>query len=284
MGEEKQQCAVCGGGGFWQSLLGGVRKLVPFGKRREKLEHVGVDRIDDNPHQPRTYILAEPHDDLKMSIAQYGVIVPIIVNRMKGGRYTLVAGQRRLEAARELGHEAVPAVVRSMNKREMMEVTYLENLHREDLSRVDVVRMFDRIKRRYPQLREEELAVAMGLERNGLSEARALLDLPIPALEALRAGMISEEHARAVSEIDDPDRMLEVIEAVYRETLDVECTQALVDRVLNRPARFIANDDSPHYHRSSCPFARLIPPDRRARFYSRKEAVKRGKIACMNCL
>lgn len=278
------KCTVCGGGGFWRAFFGGFRKIFSGRRNGDHYRHVPIAEIGDNPYQPRTYILAEPHDDLKMSIAQYGVIVPIIVNRKKSGGYTLVAGQRRLQAARELGLESIPSLVRTLNQREMMEVTYLENLHREDLTQVDVVKMFDRLRRKYPNVGEEDLAVAMGLDVESLRRARSLLNLPIPALEALRAGMITEEHARVVAEIPDSDLMLEAVEMVYQEKLDLEATQALIDRMLKKPARFVAGDESTHFHSPSCPFAQLIPDEKRAGYYSRQEANQRGKIACMQCL
>src|SRR6185295_20120694 len=97
----------------------------------------------------------------------------------------------------------------------------LENLHREDLSQIDVVMMFDRIHRKYPRIEESEIAEAMGLKVDELQHARTLLDLPIPVLEALRANMITEGHARVISAISDPDAPLEVIELVYNATLGI---------------------------------------------------------------
>jgi ParB family chromosome partitioning protein len=166
----------------------------------------------------------------------------------------------------------------------MMEVSYLENLHREDLSKVDVVMMFDRISRKCRGVDEKTLAEAMGLDTDGLRHARGLLDLPVPACEALRAGMITEEHAKIVAEIDDPDVMLEVIEMVYNEKIGVEETREVVDRIVKKEPNYVTSDASVHYHSPACPFTQLIPEDRRMKFYSKKEATRRGKIPCMQCL
>jgi len=284
MERANNRCIVCGSGGFWRNFFSGVRRMIPFRGRREVLERIPVAEIADNPFQPRTYIRAEPHDDLKMSIAQFGVIVPVIVNRRRDGGFTLVAGQRRLQAARELGLETIPAIIRRMETREMMEVTYLENLHREDLGRADVVQMFDRILKKYPGMAEEELAVAMGLDAAALRQARELLDLPIPVLEAVRAGMVTEGQGRWIAQLPDPESMLEAVEMTVQDRLDLESTRAMVERMLRRPPRFVSNADSPHYHSPSCPFAQFIPAEKQARFYSKKEARRRGKIACMQCL
>jgi ParB family chromosome partitioning protein len=165
-----------------------------------------------------------------------------------------------------------------------MEVSYLENLHREDLTKIDVVQMFDRIHRKYPKIEEGDLADAMGLEVEDLRHARSLLDLPIPVLEALRAGMITEAHARPLSEVSDPDVQLEIIELVYNEKLSVEETQEMVARVTRKEPSYVTADQAAHFHAPSCPFAQLIPDDRKMKFYSKKEVSKRGKLPCMQCL
>ena len=276
-------CTHCGGNSVWKNITEGVKRVFRLKKQEDRLMYIPVDGVDQNPYQPREYVQQEPLEELKKSIEQYGVIVPIIVNR-KGKRFTLVAGQRRLAAARELGFKFVPAIVRTLNPRQMMEISYLENLHREELSTIDVVQMFDRIHRKYPRIEETDLAEAMGLKVDELRHARNLLDLPIPALEALRAGMITEGHAQFVKEIADPDAQLEVIEMVFNEKLGVEETKELVDRVTHKEASYVTADQAAHFHSPSCPYAQLIPEDRKQKFYSKREVTKRGKIPCMQCL
>jgi len=283
MGNTSHVCKHCGGNSFWRSFVEGLKRVFSFRRKDDRLMYIPVDRIDHNPFQPREYFLEEPHENLKKSIEVYGVIVPIIVNR-KGSRYTLVAGQRRLKAAREVGYRYIPAIVRTLNPQQMMEVSYLENLHREDLSTIDVVKMFDRIRRKHPGIHENDMADAMGLDVDRLRHARSLMDLPIPPLEALRAGMISEGHAHLVSQITDPDAQLEVIELIYNEKLGIEETQEIVNRVTNKEPSYVTAEQAAHFHAPSCPFAQLIPEDRKLKFYSKREAARRGKIPCMQCL
>ena len=283
MGETKHVCNHCGGNSVWRSIVDGVKRVFKFKRQEDRLMYIPVEKVDHNPYQPREYVIEEPLEKLRKSIEQYGVIVPIIVNR-HSKRFTLVAGQRRLQAARELGFKFVPAIVRTLNPRQMMEVSYLENLHREELSKVDVVMMFDRIHRKYPRIEENEIAEAMGLQVDELRHARTLLDLPIPVLEALRANMISEGHARAISAISDPDAQLETIEMVYNEKLGIEETQELVNRVTNKEAAYITADQAAHFHAPTCPFAQLIPEDRKQKFHSKKEVARKGKVPCMQCL
>jgi ParB family chromosome partitioning protein len=283
MGEVRHNCAHCGGHSVWRGIVNGFKRVFGLARKEDRLMYVPVDEVDANPFQPREYVLEEPLGPLKQSIEQYGVIVPIIVNR-QGKRYTLVAGQRRLQAAREIGFKFIPAIVRTMNARQMMEVGALENLHREDLSKIDVVLMFDRIHRKYPRIEEQDMAEAMGLKVDDLRHARGLLELPVPALEALRAGMISEGHAQVVAQVSDPDAQLEVIEIVYNEKLAIEDTQELVNRVTGKEPSYVTADQASHFHSPSCPFAQLIPEDRKLKFYSRKDVAKRGKVPCMQCL
>jgi len=283
MGETKHVCNHCGGNSLWRGFVDGLKRVFRLKRQEDRLMYVPVEKVDQNPYQPREYVIDEPLGDLKKSIEQYGVIVPIIVNR-HSGRFTLVAGQRRLQAARELGFKFIPAIVRSLNPRQMMEVSYLENLHREELSKIDVVMMFDRIHRKYPRIEENEIAEAMGLKVDELRHARTLLDLPIPVLEALRANMISEGHARAISAISDPDAQLETIEMVYNEKLGLEETQELVNRMTNKDAAYVTADQAAHFHAPTCPFAQLIPDDRKLKFHSKKEVARKGKVPCMQCL
>jgi ParB family chromosome partitioning protein len=283
MGETKHACNHCGGNSVWRSIVDGVKRVFKFKRQEDRLMYIPIEKVDQNPYQPREYVVEEPLEKLRKSIEQYGVIVPIIVNR-HSGRFTLVAGQRRLQAARELGFKFIPAIVRTLNPRQMMEVSYLENLHREELSKIDVVLMFDRIHRKYPRIEENEIAEAMGLKVDELRHARTLLELPIPVLEALRANMISEGHARAISAISDPDAQLETIEMVYNEKLGIEETQELVNRVTNKEAAYITADQAAHFHAPTCPFAQLIPEDRKLKFHSKKEVARKGKVPCMQCL
>jgi ParB-like chromosome segregation protein Spo0J len=144
--------------------------------------------------------------------------------------------------------------------------------------------MFDRIHRKYPRIEENEIAEAMGLKVDELRHARTLLDLPIPVLEALRANMISEGHARTISAISDPDAQLETIEMVYNEKLGLEETQELVNRMTNKAAAYVTADQAAHFHAPTCPFAQLIPEDRKLKFHSKKEVARKGKVPCMQCL
>ncbi|HTF57273.1 MAG TPA: ParB/RepB/Spo0J family partition protein [Planctomycetota bacterium] len=278
-------CKHCGSGGFWSALGRGFRSLLRPSRREDRLSYIPVDEIHDNPQQPREYVVEGPHASLKASIEKYGVIVPVIVNR-DHGRYVLIAGQRRLMAARELGMKMIPAIVRTLSPREMMQVATLENLHRESLNPIDLVLMLDRLRLRCPGVTETDLAHTMGLKPEEVARGRALLKLPVPVQEALRAGMVTEAQAEIVADIEDPNVQLEVVEMAYNAGPEMadEDLRGVVDRINRKEPSFITTDGSPHFHATHCPYAVMIPDDRRLKFYTKREAGRRGKVACMQCL
>ena len=278
-------CKHCGTSGFWGNFLEAVRGVFRLKRKQDRLEYIPCGDIKDNPHQPREYVVEGPHASLKASIEKYGVIVPVIVNR-DHGRYVLIAGQRRLMAARDLGMKMIPAIVRTLGAREMMQVATLENLHRESLIPIDLVLMLDRLRPRCPGVSEADLAATMGLKPEEIARGRSLLKFPVPVQEALRAGMITEVQADIIAEIEDANVQLEVVEMVYNAGPDMadEDLRGVVDRIIRKEPSYVTTDGSPHFHASHCPYAIGIPDERREKFYTKREAGRRGKVACMQCL
>jgi ParB family chromosome partitioning protein len=285
MSDTGHLCRHCGTGGFWSGVGRFFRSLAKPSRKEDRLQYIAIDEIQDNPFQPREYVVEAPHATLRASIEKYGVIVPIIVNR-DHGRYVLIAGQRRLMAARDLGMKMIPAIVRTIGTREMMQVAALENLHRESLNPIDLVLMLDRLRPRCPGVSEADLAATMGLKPEEISRGRAMMKLPVPVQEALRAGMISGTQAEVIAEIPDSNVQLEVVEMVYNAGPEMadEDLRGVVDRIIRREPNYVTTDGSPHFHASHCPYAIGIPDDRREKFYTKREAGRRGKVACMQCL
>jgi ParB family chromosome partitioning protein len=285
MSDTEHLCRHCGSGGFWGAVARGFRGLVRPSRNEDRLQYIPIDEIQDNPYQPREYVVEAPHATLRSSIEKYGVIVPIIVNR-DHGRYVLIAGQRRLMAARDLGMKMIPAIIRTLGTREMMQVATLENLHRESLNPIDLVMMLDRLRPRCPGVSEADLAATMGLKPEEIARGRAMLKLPIPVQEALRAGMITETQAAIIAEITDANVQLEVVEMAYNAGAELgeEDLRGVVDRIIRKEPAYVTTNGSPHFHASHCPYAIGIPDERREKFYTKREAGRRGKVACMQCL
>lgn len=252
------------------------------GAKGSEFQHIPTDKIEANPYQPREFLDKQGLADLKRSMKQYGIIVPLIVKR-EGAGYQLVAGQRRLQAAKEIGMKFVPAIVRTLSVREMMEVSYLENLHRSELNGIDVVQMFERICTEYPEIGRERLASMLGLDLKKLTRDKELLKMPVLLQEAVRRGMINEEHARLLRSLDSK-ATIAAIEEIYRNRLSIEETDELINRLTKKKPKYISSANSQHFHSPECPYSKLFEEGDRTLYYSKREAVMSGKRACLTCL
>lgn len=175
----------------------GLDAILPPGGRENGLRQVPVDLIDPNPRQPRrdfdTVALAE----LAESIRTRGVLQPAVVRGLPGGRYELVAGERRMRAARLAGLDSIPAMVRDADDWERLDLALAENMARQDLNAVEEARacamLVDDLG-----LTREEVGKRVGRSRSAISNLIRLLDLPEEALELIERGDLSEGHGRAI--------------------------------------------------------------------------------------
>lgn len=163
-----------------------------------------VAMIRANPDQPRQRIDAESISALSESIAEAGVIQPLVVRPLADGRYELIAGERRWRAAREAGLETVPVLVRDEDAGRRMQTALIENVAREDLNPVDEARACAALVEELG-LSKEELARRLGRTRPAISNLIRLLDLPDEVLELLASGELSEGHGRAILQAQDND-------------------------------------------------------------------------------
>lgn len=167
-----------------------------------ELRELPVESIEPNPQQPRTRFEAAALDALAGSIASAGLLQPLIVRPVEGGRFELVAGERRWRAAQKAGLDRVPAVIRSSPEDERLQAALIENMVREDLNPVDEARacaaLVDDLG-----ISKEELARRVGRSRASISNLIRLLDLPDEVLTLLERGDLSEGHGRAILQVDD---------------------------------------------------------------------------------
>ena len=175
----------------------------------EELRQIPVELITPNPHQPRSAFDEESLMGLADSIRERGVLQPVLVRPLLGGRYELVAGERRWRAARAAELETIPAVVRQHDDAASLEVALIENMVREDLNPVDEARacvaLVDDLG-----LTREEIGLRVGRSRVAVSNLIRLLELPDEALELLEAGRLTEGHGRALLTADDHGRRREL--------------------------------------------------------------------------
>jgi ParB family transcriptional regulator, chromosome partitioning protein len=176
----------------------GLAAIIPEASAEApELRDLPLDLIQPNPAQPRTRFDPASISSLAASIADAGMVQPLIVRPLGDGRYELTAGERRWRAAREAGVQTVPAIVRDEAEAERLQTALIENMAREDLNPVDEARACTAMVEDLG-LSREELARRLGRSRSAISNLIRLLDLPDEALELLASGELSEGHGRAL--------------------------------------------------------------------------------------
>jgi ParB family transcriptional regulator, chromosome partitioning protein len=195
----------------------------------EELLQVPVDQIDPNPLQARTVFQTEKLQELSQSIKVNGVIQPLVV-RKRGGRYQLVAGERRWRAAKMSGLTRVPVVVQEISDEQLLEVTLIENIQREDLTAIEVARAFDRLVKEL-NLSHEEIASRTGKDRTTITNTLRLLRLPGDIQQLLSEHRLSMGHARAILGLPTPELQRQVAEKASSQGLSVRQVERLIQRM-----------------------------------------------------
>jgi ParB family chromosome partitioning protein len=200
--------------------------LPPAREQGESLQEIPVDLLDPNPRQPRTRFEDAELRELAESVGARGMLQPVLVRPLVGGRYELVAGERRLRAAKLAGLDRVPAVVRSTEENERLELALIENMARQDLNSVDAARacaaLVDELG-----LTKEEVGRRIGRSRVAISNMVRLLELPDEVLAMLESGELSEGHGRAILQLRDRSQQRALARRVRDEGLSVRKTEAL---------------------------------------------------------
>jgi ParB family chromosome partitioning protein len=210
----------------------GLDALIPREAPSRQTPEIPVDRIARNPHQPRTRFDDDETADLAASIAQHGVLQPILVRATADGSYELIAGERRLRAARAAGLSHIPAVVRDTTVGEPLELALVENIQRADLNAIDEARAYRELIDRFG-LSHEEVAGKVGKSRVAVSNALRLLDLAPETREAISDGRISEGHGRALAALTVAELQRAALLVVLDRHLSVRQTEELVRRKRN---------------------------------------------------
>ena len=192
-------------------------------------ERVELSRIVPNRHQPRVRFDEEGIAELAASIAQLGVLQPLLVTPLEDGGYMLVSGERRLRAARRAGLTSVPVVIRDVDDRELLEMALVENLQREDLDPIEEATGYHDLIGEF-ELTQAQVAERVGRSRPAVANALRLLDLPDEIQALVRDRRLSAGHARALLGLDDRRRMAPVAKKIVREGLSVRQVERLVRR------------------------------------------------------
>jgi ParB family chromosome partitioning protein len=223
-----------------KALGKGLEALIPDIKAEQAAGEVGVveldiDSISANPYQPRSTMSEVSLEDLRHSISEKGILQPVIVRR-NSGRYELVAGERRLRAAKLAQLPTVPAIIRQVSDSEALEIALVENLQREDLNPIDEARGYKELIRRF-NLTQEDLARKIGKDRSTIANVLRLLNLPDEVKKGLEEGKINMGHARALLGLSDGRQIEGVYRTILHRGLSVRQVESMVRRRLRGKVR-----------------------------------------------
>lgn len=225
--------------------VGMVRVAEETPPRLPGLLEVGVENIVPNPRQPRQEMRTEELDELAASVAEHGILQPLVVTRTSDeGIYSLIAGERRWRAAILAGLTTVPALVKEASSREMLELALVENLQRADLNSLEAATAYQALVEEFG-LKQEEVASRVGKSRQAVSNALRLLNLPAVIQESLALGLITEGHARAILQVPDEELQIRLMEQTVAEGLNVRQVEALARRLAENRERPTAKEEQP---------------------------------------
>lgn len=208
----------------------GLDALIPGARDDRGVLELPLDRVERNPDQPRLAFDEAQLGELAASIAVHGILQPIVVRELADGRWELIAGERRLRAARIAGLETIPAIVREEDGGETsLELALIENIQREDLNAIETALAYRELIDRFG-LTHDAVARQIGKSRVAVSNALRLLDLAPETQQAIVEGRISEGHGRALAAITIVELQRAVLAVVLERGLSVRQTEELVRR------------------------------------------------------
>jgi len=188
---------------------------------------IELNDIDVNPYQPRSYFNEETLRELASSIKELGIIQPITVRKLEGNKFQLVSGERRFRASKLIGNSTIPAYIRIANDQEMLEMALVENIQRKDLDPIEVALSYQRLIEEI-DLTQEEMSKRVGKKRSTITNYLRLLKLDPIIQTGMRDGFLSMGHGRALINIENTERQLNIYEKIILEKLSVRQTEQLV--------------------------------------------------------
>ena len=200
---------------------------------------VPLDQIDVNPKQPRHDFDDEAMSELAASIKMHDIIQPLTVSKLPNGKYRLISGERRLRASKIAGIKDVPVYIRQANDQQLLELSLLENLQRKDLNAIEIALSYKRLMDEL-EYTQEQVSERMGKERSTVANYIRLLKLPPDIQVAVRTGVISMGHARALINVDLVDKQLYIFNEIKKNGLSVRQTEELVRKIYTSGAVKVA--------------------------------------------
>lgn len=204
------------------ALFNDNRTNVSVGISAEEFptQEIDVSLIDRNPNQPRKTFNEDSLKEMANSIATYGVLQPLLLVKTEGGRYLIIAGERRFRASLLAGLKSVPAIVRELTPQQIQEISLIENLHREDLNAIEAAEGMRELMENHA-LTQEEVAQRIGKSRPYVTNTLRLLQLPDEVTDLVRSGELSPGHARSLISIDDKAVLVDMAKKAVQRKMSV---------------------------------------------------------------
>lgn len=214
----------------------GLDALIPTSNPQESgdegIRKIPINQVLPNPHQPRYNFRENELTELSQSIQEHGILQPLIVTEdIANQQYTLIAGERRLQAAKLAGLTEVPVIIRDVSEQERLELALIENVQREDLNPLEKAKAYQQLSTEF-NFTHEEIAKSVGVSRASVTNTLRLLNLPQEIQNALSQGEISEGHARTLLSLPTPQAQLAAYKTVQKNKLSVRQTEELVKKLL----------------------------------------------------
>lgn len=196
-----------------------------------KVERIPVEKIVPNSYQPRKDFEEDALDDLAASIAEYGVLQPLLVARSDNGEYVLIAGERRLRASKLAGLKDVPAIVSSYTKQQSAEIALIENLQREDLHYLEEAEGYETLMTQF-NLTQEAMALRVGKKQSTIANKLRLLNLPSEIRTVLKEKQLTERHGRALLKLKNKEQQEQVLKLILKNGWNVKQTDEYIAKFL----------------------------------------------------
>lgn len=227
----------------------GLESIIPISSIQDRsyVMEVEIEQLTPNLYQPRQAFDQEKMNELKESIRAHGIIQPIIVRESAQG-YEIVAGERRLRAAQELGMKTIPVIIRQFNNLKTLEVALVENIQREDLNPIEQAFAFKRLVEEF-KLTHQELAAITGKSRSFITNTLRLLNLDEWVREKIASGKIASGHGKVLLGIEEKQIQKEFGQKIMEQELSVRDSERLVERWLKiKDKKFSYNKSKTQYY------------------------------------
>ena len=196
------------------------------------INEVAIDQIDANPNQPRREFDASALEELAASIRQIGIVQPITLRQMEDGRFQIIAGERRWRASQLAGLTTIPAYIRTIKDENVMEMTLVENIQREDLNAIEIALAYEHLLEK-SGMTQEKVSERVGKSRAAIANYLRLLKLPAQVQMALQKKEIDMGHARALLSLSSPSLQLKLFKEIHKNGYSVRKVEELCHQLNN---------------------------------------------------